>query len=91
MATVNQKLWGESMIKSACSLMKKAVVSSVVLFLSGIVLVLVAQQLSLQSALPATFLALGFISIVVGVVIMAVTIIAIMLPKVSRQLELCQH
>ena len=71
--------------------MKKASVSSVALFIAGIVLVLVAQQLSLQSALPATFLALGFISIVSGVVIMAVTIIAIMLPKVSRQLELCQH
>ena len=71
--------------------MKISAVSSVALFVSGIILVLVAQQLSLQSALPATFLALGFISIVVGVVVMAVTIVAIMLPKVSRQLELCQH
>ena len=71
--------------------MKKASVSSVALFIAGIVLVLVAQQITLQSALPASFLALGFISIVAGVVIMAVTIVAIMLPKVSRQLDLCQH
>lgn len=79
------------MIKSACDVMKKAAVSSVVLFVTGIVLVLVALQLSLQSALPATFFALGFISIVVGVLIMAITIVVIMLPKVSRQLDLCQH
>ena len=71
--------------------MKKAAVSSVALFVIGIFLVLVAQQLSLQSALPAIFLALGFVSIVVGVLVMAVTIIVIMLPKVSRQLDLCQH
>ena len=88
---VNLDVWGERMIKSACDAMKKATVSSVALFVTGIVLVLVAQQLSLQSALPATFLALGFISIVVGVLVMAVTIIVIMLPKVSRQLDLCQH
>jgi hypothetical protein len=79
------------MIKSACDVMKKAAVSSVALFVSGIILVLVAQQLSLQSVLPATFLALGFISIVVGVLVMAVTIVVIMLPKVSRQLDLCRH
>lgn len=71
--------------------MKKAAVSSVALFVTGVVLVLMAQQISLQSALPATFLALGFISIVVGVLVMAITIIVIMLPKVSRQLDLCQH
>ena len=71
--------------------MKKAAVSSVALFVIGIFLVLVAQQLSLQSALPAIFLARGFVSIVVGVLVMAVTIIVIMLPKVSRQLDLCQH
>ena len=71
--------------------MKKAAVSSVVLFVTGILLVLVAQQISLQSSLPAIFLALGFVSIVVGVLVMAVTIIVIMLPRVSRQLDLCQH
>jgi hypothetical protein len=88
---VNQEVWGERVIKSACDAMKKAAVSSVALFIAGIVLVLVAQHLSLHSALPATFLALGFISIVAGVLVMAITIIVIMLPKVSRQLDLCQH
>ena len=91
MMAVNQEIWGERMIKSACDVMKKAAVSSVALFVTGVVLVLVAQQISLQSALPATFLALGFISIVVGVLVMAITIIVIMLPKVSRRLDLCQH
>lgn len=79
------------MIKSACKLMKISAVTSVAFFVTGIVLVLMAQQLSLQSVLPAVFLTLGFASIIVGVFVMGVTIIAIMLPKVSRQLELCQH
>lgn len=79
------------MIKSACKLMKISAVSSVAFFVTGVVLVLIAQQISLQSVLPAVLLALGFASIVVGMLVMGVTVIAIMLPKVSRQLELCQH
>lgn len=71
--------------------MKISAVSSVAFFVTGVVLVLIAQQISLQSVLPAVLLALGFASIVVGMLVMGVTVIAIMLPKVSRQLELCQH
>ncbi len=71
--------------------MKISAVSSVAFFVTGVVLVLLAQQISLQSVLPAVLLALGFFSIVVGVLVMGVTIITIMLPKVSRQLEHCEH
>jgi len=71
--------------------MKKAAVSSVAFIATGSLLVLVALALPLQSALPVFFTYLGFFSIFAGVLVMAVTIVAMMLPKVSRQLELCQH
>jgi len=79
------------MIKSACQYMKISAVSSVAFFIAGVVLVILAQQVSLHSALPATLIGLGFVSIVVGALVMAVTVVAIMLPKVSRRLDLCQH
>ena len=79
------------MIKSACSLMKLAAVSSVALILAGSLLVLVAQQLSLETVLPAIFTSLGFFSIILGIFVMVGTAIVVMLPYISRQLDLCQH
>ncbi len=79
------------MIQSACNLMKVATVSSVVFIVAGSLLVLAAQQLSLETVLPAIFTSLGFISIMTGMLVMIGTAAAVMLPNVSRKLDLCQH
>lgn len=79
------------MIKSACNLMKIAAVTSAAFIFVGGLLVLAAQQLPLETVMPATFTSLGFIFIITGIVVMFGTVIAVMLPHVSRQLDLCQH
>ncbi len=79
------------MIKSACFLMKKAAASSVSLIAVGTLLVLTSQLINLTTVVPAIFSYAGFISIFVGLLIMLITTIVILLPKISRQLEQCQH
>jgi len=71
--------------------MRKATFSSVVFILIGSALVFAAQLLSLQSVLPAVVSYLGFFSILAGAVILALTVLALMLPQVNRQLSLCRH
>ena len=79
------------MIKSACFLMKKAAASSVSLIVLGTVVVLISQFINLNTAVPAIFSYIGFISIFVGLLIMLITTVVMLLPKISRQLEQCQH
>ena len=79
------------MIKSACNLMKQAVALSVTFIVGGGLLVLMVQLLSLETMAPVVITYLGLFSIFAGVLILFVTIIAIMVPKVSRQLDPCQH
>ncbi len=79
------------MIKSACFLMKKAAASSVSLIVIGSFLVLASYFLNLTNLIPVIFSYLGFISIFVGLLVMLVTLVTIMLPSISKQLEQCQH
>ncbi|MCP4074973.1 MAG: CD36 family protein [Gammaproteobacteria bacterium] len=79
------------MIKSACFLMKKAAASSVFLIVAGTLLVLISQFINLTTVVPAIFSYVGFILIVAGLLIMLITTVAILLPRISRQLEQCQH
>ena len=79
------------MTKSACNLMKLAAVSSVAFMVVGGLLVFLAQQLPLETVMPAVLVALGFFSIFTGALGMVGTVIVVMLPYVSRQLDLCQH
>lgn len=71
--------------------MRKAVVSSLVLIAAGSLLVLLALLLPLQSVVPVILTSVGFMAIFAGAAVMLVTVVAVMLPTVSRQLELCQH
>jgi len=79
------------MTKSACNLMKLAALLAIGFMVAGGLLVFLAQQLPLETSLPAIFIALGFFSIIAGVLGMVGTVIVVMLPYVSRQLDLCQH
>jgi len=79
------------MFKSACSTMRKATFSSVAFIIVGSSLVFAAQLLSLQTVLPVIVSYLGFFSILAGSVILALTVLALMLPQVNRQLSLCRH
>ncbi len=79
------------MIKSACYLMKKAAASSATFIVLGGIIVLISQLLNLGTVAPAILSYLGFISVFVGLLIMLITLLALMLPKVSQRLEQCQH
>ena len=71
--------------------MRKAVVSSLALFAAGSLLVLLALLVPLQSVVPVVLASAGFMAIFAGVVVMLITVIAVILPRVSSRLELCQH
>ncbi|MBL7001046.1 MAG: hypothetical protein ISR73_14365 [Gammaproteobacteria bacterium] len=71
--------------------MKKAVASSVTLMIAGSIIVFLSQFMTLDNAFPALVSYLGFISIFGGVLVMLVTLITVMFPAVSQQLEQCQH
>jgi hypothetical protein len=71
--------------------MKVSAISSVAFILTGSLLVLVAQRLPLETVLPAIFTSLGFLSVIAGMLVMLGTVVAVMLPYVSHQLDLCQH
>jgi len=71
--------------------MRKATFSAVAFILVGSALVFAAQLLSLRTVLPAVVSYLGFFSILAGAMILALTVFALMLPQVNRQLSLCRH
>lgn len=71
--------------------MRKAVVSSLALIAAGSLLVLLALLVPLQSVVPVVLTSAGFMAIFAGVVVMLITVIAVILPRVSSRLELCQH
>jgi hypothetical protein len=71
--------------------MRKATFSSVAFIIVGSLLVFAAQLLSLQTVFPVIVSYLGFFSILAGSVILALTVLALMLPQVNRQLSLCRH
>ena len=79
------------MIKSACNALKQAVVSSVAFIAAGVLLVLSAQLQLLPTILGAIITYVGFFSVLSGVLLIAIVVLAVMLPKINRQLDLCQH
>ena len=79
------------MFKSACDVMKKSVVFSASLLMSGVLLEIIAQFLSLNSMVPIFFAYAGVFAIGLGALVLLGTFIAIMLPNVNQQLKTCQH
>ena len=79
------------MIKSACSAMKKSIIISATLLITGVFLEVIAQFLSLETMVPVLFTYGGFFAIALGITIFLATMIVIMVPKVNQQLDTCQH
>jgi len=79
------------MIKSACNIMKKSIIVSIVFLSTGILLEIIAQFLSFESLVPALFTYVGFFAIFLGLSIILATIIAVLIPKVNKHLDSCQH
>ena len=79
------------MIKSACSIMKKSIVLTAALIVTGTLLEIAAQFLSLESIAPVVFTYSGVFAISLGLIIFTATLIAIMIPKVNQHLDSCQH
>jgi len=79
------------MIKSACNAMKKSIMLSAALLVTGVVLEIIAQFLALETMIPVIFTYGGFMAISLGLLIILATLVAIMLPKVNQHLDSCQH
>ncbi len=77
--------------KSACNVMNKSIMISVIFLSVGILLEIIAQFLSFESMVPALFTYIGFFAIFLGLSIITGTIIAILIPKVNHYLDSCQH
>ena len=79
------------MFKSACDVMKKVVIVSASLLLSGAILELLAQLITTESMLPIFFAYAGVFAIGTGIVVLLGVFIAMMIPAVSHKLDACQH
>ena len=79
------------MFKSACDAMKKSIMLSAVLVVTGVILEIIAQFLTLESMIPAVFTYGGFIVMSLGLFLMLGTLLVTLLPFINRRLNGCQH
>ncbi len=79
------------MINSACYLMKKAILTALLLMAVGGSLEVLAIFLPEHSIYHILLVYLGFFSIFASLITIVSTFIAILLPSISKQLEQCQH
>ena len=79
------------MFKSACDAMKKFVIFSASLLLTGAVLEVLAQLITTESMIPIFFAYAGVFAIGAGIVILLGVFVAMMIPAVSQRLDACQH
>lgn len=79
------------MFKSACDVMKKSIILSVLLMLLGSVLEAGALFLSLETSIPVFLIYGGLAAIFLGLILLLVILFAVMLPNVSKRLSACQN
>ena len=79
------------MFKSACDVMKKIVILSASLLLTGAVLEILAQLITTESMIPIFFAYAGVFAIGAGIVVLLGVFVAMMIPAVSQRLDACQH
>ena len=79
------------MFKSACDVMKKVVIVSASLLLTGAILELLAQLITTESMVPIFFAYAGVFAIGAGIVVLLGVFVAMMIPSISQKLDTCQH
>jgi hypothetical protein len=79
------------MFNSACNTVKKSIMLSILFLTIGVLLEIVAQILTLENMIPVYFAYAGIFAIFIGIVGIIATLIAVMIPKVNRHLQECQH
>ena len=79
------------MFKSACDTMKKLVVLSASLMLTGIFLEIIAQLATYETVLPVYFAYAGVFAIGLGLIVLISVFLAMMIPAVNHRLDTCQH
>ena len=79
------------MFKSACDAMKKFVVLSASLLVTGALLEVVAQLITVESMIPIFFAYAGVFAIGLGLIVLLGVFIAMMIPSISQRLGACQH
>ena len=79
------------MKNSICAKIKKVSLLSLTFIFMGLLAELLVQLLSSSSLVSVTISYLGFFSIFIGFIIFILTVATVMLPKVNRQLDACQH
>lgn len=79
------------MFKSACDVMKKVVIASASLLLTGAILEVLAQLMTTESMVPIFFAYAGVFAIGTGIVVLLGVFVAMMIPSISHKLDTCQH
>ncbi|MBE9525530.1 MAG: hypothetical protein IME94_01015 [Proteobacteria bacterium] len=79
------------MFKSACDVMKKVVIVSASLLLTGAILEVLAQLMTTESMVPIFFAYAGVFAIGTGIVVLLGVFVAMMIPSISQKLDTCQH
>jgi len=79
------------MFKSACDVVKKSVILSALLLVAGALLEVGSMFLSLESTLPVYFAYAGILAMFIAVLVLFITLIAVLIPKVNQHLQSCQH
>ena len=79
------------MFKSACDVVKKSVMLSAFFFTMGALLEILAQIITTENMIPIYFAYLGIFAMLIGFIVLFVTLIAVLIPKVNQHLQSCQH
>jgi len=69
----------------------QALCNNETLTLTGVILEIIAQFFTFETIIPVVFTYGGFLAIALGLAIILLTSIVVMLPKVSKHLDACQH
>jgi len=79
------------MFKSACDVVKKSVMLSASLLFVGALLEIGAIFLTLESTIPVYFAYAGILAMFIAVLVLFMTLIAVLIPRVNQHLQSCQH
>jgi hypothetical protein len=79
------------MFKSACDMVKMSVMLSAFFFTMGALLEILAQILTAENMIPIYFSYIGIFAMLIGFIVLFVTLIAVLIPKVNQHLQSCQH
>lgn len=79
------------MFKSACDVMKKAMMASILLITTGIFIEIVTKFLVFSGIFPDLIDYSGLYAVFLGIIGIVLALVISLIPRVNDQLKSCQH